>query len=291
MRIFFRYVVPLIVIMMMLKVIYSEVAVVNLVTAGVLLASLANINIIIRWIIFVVVNGYLISSIFLYNVFGEGWNRSFLTTVLLTDDIEAREFGSSYIFTENNMLVMIISVVVLCAVWRYGVRYGDKIGKKVETRYKVSSKWYYKYAFLVVLIIFIVSIDRYAVVSLNVTSQSIISIIKTNVSRKIVLERLEKNENKIKIKDSGKDQVHIIVLGESLSRSYMGVYGYGRNNTPNFARLNKKGDLIKFNNIVTLIPSTEIATRHIFSFYHLNRESFLNSPDLFTYLNKAGYKI
>lgn len=53
---------------------------------------------------------------------------------------------------------------------------------------------------------------------------------------------------------SAKPQTYVIVVGESLNRNHMSLYGYGRDTTPNLNRLSS--EIIKFDNVVSAFAQT-----------------------------------
>jgi heptose-I-phosphate ethanolaminephosphotransferase len=74
----------------------------------------------------------------------------------------------------------------------------------------------------------------------------------------------------------------VLVISESLSKYHMSLYGYPRLTTPN---LGSNGDIIKFNNCVTLAPLTIEAVPGLFFNGHLSKKI-----NLIALLNKMGYE-
>ncbi|TEY04632.1 phosphoethanolamine transferase [Campylobacter sp. US33a] len=83
----------------------------------------------------------------------------------------------------------------------------------------------------------------------------------------------------------------ILVIGESTQRNYMSLYGYNLETTPNLKVLERNGNLIKFNDVISPFASTQASLRRVMNFSNIeNEENWhdrLNIVDLF---ELAGYK-
>lgn len=84
----------------------------------------------------------------------------------------------------------------------------------------------------------------------------------------------------------------VLVIGESTNRQRMSLYGYDRPTTPNLDALNKKGELVVFNDVVTPRPYTIEALQQVLSFADSkNPERFFSEPTLINMMKQAGYDI
>ena len=101
------------------------------------------------------------------------------------------------------------------------------------------------------------------------------------------------NTFSVKGSDSSAKKVMIIV-GESLNRRFMSLYGYPKNTTPNLLRLSSdssKGKLYPFTNIISPETTTFIAIRKVLS--NINNENnipFDKSVTIVDLFKKAGYQ-
>ena len=86
--------------------------------------------------------------------------------------------------------------------------------------------------------------------------------------------------------DNG-NQVHILILGESTSRTHMGIYGYERNTNPRMSEM--KDELYIFRDVISPHSHTIPIIRKIFTFANYENEN-VNSKSLIQYVRKAGYK-
>ncbi|WP_461482779.1 phosphoethanolamine transferase CptA [Porticoccus sp.] len=84
----------------------------------------------------------------------------------------------------------------------------------------------------------------------------------------------------------------VLVIGESTNRQRMSLYGYDRPTTPNLDALNRKGELVVFNDVVTPRPYTIEALQQVLSFADSkNPERFFSQPTLVNMMKQAGYDI
>ena len=85
-----------------------------------------------------------------------------------------------------------------------------------------------------------------------------------------------------------KPPVCVFVIGESTTRSHMGLYGYSRNTTPKLDALNRKGGLAVFKNLTTKYSTTPEALCSFLSDGEL--ECAQDIHDVFpSLMKKAGY--
>jgi len=84
-----------------------------------------------------------------------------------------------------------------------------------------------------------------------------------------------------------RDQVHILILGESTSRTHMGLYGYDRNTNPRLSEI--RDDLYIFRDVISPHSHTIPIIRKVFTFSNYEKEN-VDSKSLIQYVIKAGYK-
>jgi hypothetical protein len=64
-----------------------------------------------------------------------------------------------------------------------------------------------------------------------------------------VQEKRKSGEIKFNASKRAQGETYVIVIGESLNKRHMGLYGYMRNTTPLLSKMNENGELIVFTNI------------------------------------------
>ena len=106
-------------------------------------------------------------------------------------------------------------------------------------------------------------------------------------------EKKRRKTSNISFKASkeNKKETYVVVIGESLNKNHMGLYGYVRNTTPNLSKMNVNNNLMIFNNIY----SNHTVTTHTLSFAlteanQYNKLKYYNSISIIELLNKANFE-
>ncbi|MET1081149.1 MAG: phosphoethanolamine transferase CptA [Pseudomonas sp.] len=88
---------------------------------------------------------------------------------------------------------------------------------------------------------------------------------------------------------AGQPATLVLVIGESTNRQRMGLYGYGRNTTPELDKL--RDQLAVFDNVVTPRPYTIEALQQVLTFAdEQHPDAYLTTPSLINLMKQAGYK-
>lgn len=84
----------------------------------------------------------------------------------------------------------------------------------------------------------------------------------------------------------------VLVIGESTTRNRMGIYGYGRNTTPQMEQFKKNNpNLLIFNDVVSSRPYTiEILQQALTFADEQHPDLYLTTPSLIHLMRQAGYK-
>jgi heptose-I-phosphate ethanolaminephosphotransferase len=84
-------------------------------------------------------------------------------------------------------------------------------------------------------------------------------------------------------------QTYVIIIGESMNRNHMSLYGYPRATTPMLDAV--RSDLITFENIVTPYAQTAASLRHVLTEANTDNQKDINqSVSLMGVFNKAGFE-
>lgn len=104
-------------------------------------------------------------------------------------------------------------------------------------------------------------------------------------SAKIFMKKYQEDFLKTKNKIDARNKVSniVIILGESLSRNHMQIYGYNKPTTPNFENLLKTKNFIVFDNVVSPHAQTTLSLRKVLTF--LNYENEKNPQQVYGYGN------
>lgn len=96
------------------------------------------------------------------------------------------------------------------------------------------------------------------------------------------------------LKDSNGDtpRTLVLIIGESTSRTRMGIYGYNRNTTPMIEQFKKENpNLLVFNDVVSSRPYTiEILEQALTFADERHPDLYLTQPSLIHLMKQAGYK-
>ena len=105
------------------------------------------------------------------------------------------------------------------------------------------------------------------------------------------LQSLPSFEN---LKDSNGDtpRTLVLIIGESTTRTRMGIYGYNRNTTPMIEQFRKENpNLLVFNDVVSSRPYTiEILEQALTFADEQHPDLYLKQPSLIHLMKQAGYK-
>jgi len=109
---------------------------------------------------------------------------------------------------------------------------------------------------------------------------------------KEIQQKINTGKIEYKAQKDGKGELYIIVIGESLNKNHMGLYGYHRKTTPHLSRLYEEENIIKYDNAYSI----HTYTNHVLSLSlteanQLNKKDYFNSPSIVNILESAGFDI
>ena len=105
--------------------------------------------------------------------------------------------------------------------------------------------------------------------------------------KKIKRERKFSEEN-LKADKNGTKETYIFIIGESLNKYHMSLYGYFRDTNP---LLNKETDIIKFSNVYSnYVHTSPVLTYALTYANQYNKMKFWNTPSIINILNSANFK-
>jgi heptose-I-phosphate ethanolaminephosphotransferase len=86
----------------------------------------------------------------------------------------------------------------------------------------------------------------------------------------------------------GKGETYVVVIGESLNKRHMGIYGYMRNTTPRLSQLREEGKLLVFENAYANHTHTmSVLSMSLTEANQYNEKIFYNALSICHVLNKA----
>ncbi len=103
-----------------------------------------------------------------------------------------------------------------------------------------------------------------------------------------VQEKRKAGEIRFSASKKAQGETYIIVIGESLHKKHMGIYGYLRDTTPQLSRMNSDGELIVFKNIYSnhthTVPVLELSLTEANQY---NNKNYYDSVSIIEVLKKA----
>lgn len=163
----------------------------------------------------------------------------------------------------------------------------------INSEFKIKKKLDFKW-FTTVILILIVMLNLNVFNHLQIFSE--ITKAYTTYSKELAIFRKELEKRKIDdgsieaIKKEGKE-LYIIVIGESLNKHHMSLYGYHRNTTPRLLELHKKKKILKFDQVFS--PHTHtvpVLTKALTSSNQINNINYTLSPSIVDLFEKAGFE-
>ena len=231
------------------------------------------LNFILKIIIFTIP----IAFIVFYIVFKKPINWNILNAIYQTNPSEALGFLESFIPIYYIIALIIFFVLVVYVLW-----YQEKRDKNTIERP------------LLLLIIFILI----GFSSLNLFNARIPKLINnTYMDYNSHIERIKEFQEKLKAskikftatKKENKE-LYVLVIGESLNKNNMGIYGYFRNTTPNQSQQVKNNNLMVFNNAFSNSGNTmQCLSLALTEANQYNGKKFLDSLSFINVFNKAGF--
>ena len=205
--------------------------------------------------------------------------RNSITSLFETNPEESKEFLVYYL---NTWIVLGVSFYALLPAVMVGLMRSFK---------KLSIHAHKKLFFVSLTVVL-------AIVFIPKLSQSVyfINFYNTFISYKIRIKKehigiTNRQKMPYEVRSTVSDsipQTLVVVIGESLTRSHMQIYGYGRPTTP---LLSAKGDSISvYKDVVSPQVHTIPVIRSVFSLAdNCNTSYFIEKPSLFELFNRAGY--
>lgn len=185
---------------------------------------------------------FVISGAFdvLYAVtFGGVFKSASLEALIYTDSSESMEFFLAYVSLENTLLFL--AYVILSYVSLRQVVFKSAVTKYQKTLVLVG----------IVMLVFAVHqindrgryfdvVPGFAGVALDFSGGR-----KSLEEVTLLRQHLYEESTFSSVKKSEAPQTYVVVIGESLNRNHMSLYGYGRNTTPNLTRLAPQSIIFK----------------------------------------------
>jgi heptose-I-phosphate ethanolaminephosphotransferase len=202
-----------------------------------------------------------------------------VTSLFETNPEESKEFVAYYLslwVVAGVVLYAAIPIVMICTM------------KSFKTL-RIKD---YKFIFVlsVAIIVCIASVNRISrsVYFINFYKTYVSYKLRTNYEKKAIRERQKEDYEVRVVEQDTIPQVIVVVIGESLSRHHMSLYGYSRETNP---LLSHHGDsLIVYRDVVAPHVHTIPVMRSLLSMSDTEHpRNFTEKPSLYELFNRAGY--
>ncbi len=211
-----------------------------------------------------------------------------------SDLSEAYGFVFSYVSSVYVSLVAFVVVLIFVMIV-VQARYISGLRKRCCS-YCSAVKSIYGNMFCVVLVMLVFyGFVTFDVMSFGMYSYPVLSYVdyKENINTYKKL-RKRRDENLIQY-TSSKDEAgetYVVVIGESLNKNHMEMYGYFRDTTPLLSKEYKSGDLLKFSNTYANHTHTvEVLTLSLTRSNQYNKKEYFRSVSILELAKKAGFEI
>ena len=220
---------------------------------------------------------YIIPLFFIIYVlnFDAKMTMGILHTVFQSNSSESYEFISDFISWKYILLFIFVTAIVGTLLYRQEKKETLKIEKSL----------------LIFIVITFLSVSLTQFSQLRLPSFVIEGFDKYNEELKLFREVQEKRkagEIKFSATKKAQGETYIIVIGESLHKKHMGIYGYLRNTTPLLSKMNKDGELMVFTNTYSnhhlTVPVLELSLTEANQY---NKKNYYDSISIIELLRKA----
>ncbi len=216
---------------------------------------------------------YVVPALFIaYTInYGASIDRHTVVALLQSNYKEVWEHALSFIPLQWGLIASLISAIFIALLWK------QKKMKGVEI----------KASYLIVLILITFTIGLAQLKHPKIPELIIMS--SYRYTRQLILFRkFQSSRTKgvdITASKTEEDEIYIVVIGESLNKQHMGLYGYARETTPN---LSKMENLIVFQNAYSSHTHTGATlSLALTEANQLNEKKYHQSPSIINIINKS----
>jgi heptose-I-phosphate ethanolaminephosphotransferase len=205
-------------------------------------------------------------------------NVSQLNAIYQSNLREAYEFSTMYASIYQLILIPFVIIGLITFIFIQGYIVKPRLNRSVYTK-------------IVVLLL--------VVVNLNLPKDLALPslIINTREVYASELDKFRKELSKRKIGEvsfeaekSEAKELFVVIVGESLNKNHMSLYGYHRNTTPLLDSLNNEGSLVKYENVFSNHTHTiPVLTQALTTANQLNGEKYFSSVSILDIMEQAQF--
>ena len=201
--------------------------------------------------------------------------RDIVFAILQSNTGESIEYISDFIALKYIVLSILITFLVGFLLYRQEKKETDRIDKSLLI-------------FLIIIFLSIVSVKfsnlrlpDFLIKGFNIYDYEVRQFKETQAKRK-------SGDIQFKAVKKKQGETYIVVIGESLNKKHMGIYGYMRNTTPHLSKMNNDGELVLFNNVYSNHTHTVyVLNLALTEANQYNKKTFYESLSIIDVLKKA----
>lgn len=207
--------------------------------------------------------------------FGTAITREIFYVIMQTNYSEALSFVSGYV---SYWWYFVIAVIIMLSTYFF-IHHERKDYFAIEASLSV---------FMILVLVTLSFQIRKDNRLLIFASSSIIDYKNELAVFEALQNRIKNRDINFEAEKDAKGETYIVVIGESLNKDHMGLYGYMRNTTPLLDEKFESGEILKFDNAVASHTHTmEVLSLSLTQANQLNTKSYFNSLSIINVLNHA----
>jgi glucan phosphoethanolaminetransferase (alkaline phosphatase superfamily) len=148
------------------------------------------------------------------------------------------------------------------------------------------------YTFLYIPLIILCGVNWYLILDYQNPLTSVYAAVP-EVARSFYFKQLKANKPEMILNPNKQILPNIVwIIGESVTKNHMSLYGYKRKTTPNIDSLKEQGKLVPFQNVVSIGPHTIISVPYMMvGMQNIDPQGEIYSkPNIFEYAKARGYE-
>lgn len=211
--------------------------------------------------------------------FNTSVSQNTLYAIFQSNALESYEYISDFIKLKYIILVLFVFLLSGTLLFFQNKLPSDKINNKL---------------FLILFLFLMLTISYKQIVNLklpNFIVKSFTNYFKEIQKFKKVQEKRKTKEIQFQADKESSGETYIIVIGESLNKKHMGLYGYFRDTTPNLSSLKANNELLIFDNVYSNHTHTvPVLSLSLTEANQYNNKEYFESLSIIEILNKANFE-
>ena len=206
--------------------------------------------------------------------------------VLETSLNEAAEFVADHFATSHVLVLLILLSAIGVLIFRVALRALPRLGRRSQLFY---------FALAVISVVgWHIHRDGSKFLESNATYVVVKAIFRYPIDAAIAREQrslrntLHIQEVRLLDKPASARRTYVFIIGESVNRNRMSLYGYHRPTSPRLKSLLEQGEILPFTDVISSHTHT-VGSLHAALLFHTLNSTLSLEPSLLTLMNQAGF--